>query len=78
MKLKKEIILIIGIFVFIIVLELVTNKITNECVKNVEDKIKIVNVNLNKIKDMEKHNEEYEMCRKDLKKIYKNWKKIGF
>ena len=30
MKLKKEIILIIGIFVFIIVLELVTNKITNE------------------------------------------------
>ena len=77
MKLKKEIILIIGISVFIIVLELVTNKITNECVKNVEDKIKIVNVNLNKIKDMEKDNEEYKMCRKDLEeniqKLKKDW-----
>ena len=77
MKLKKEIILIIGISVFIIVLELVTNKITNESIKNVEDKIKIVNVNLNKIKDMEKDNEEYEMCRKDLEeniqKLKKDW-----
>lgn len=77
MKLKKEIILIIGILVFIIVLELVTNKITNESVKNIEDKIKIVNVNLNKIKDMEKDNEEYEMCRKDLEeniqKLKKDW-----
>ncbi len=77
MKLKKEIILIIGISIFIIVLEVVTNKIAEESVKVIHEKITKINLDLSYIKDMNRDNEEYENYKKDIKnkveKLRKDW-----
>ncbi len=78
MKLKKEIILIIGISIFIIVLELVTNLITEESVNKVEEKIMKINVALREIKDMEQGNDEYNKLKKELEKKIGNLKKEWF
>lgn len=78
MKLKKEIILIIGISVFIIVLELVTNLITEESVKKIEKEITGINVALREIKDMERGTDNYNKYKKELEKDIENLKKDWF
>lgn len=78
MKLKKEIILIIGISAFIIILELVTNRITDESVKKIEEEIMEINVALREIKDMEQGNDEYNKFKDELEKNIENLKKDWF
>lgn len=78
MKLKKEIFLIIGISVFIIILELVTNLITEESVKKIEEEITEINVALREIKDMEQENDEYNIFKKELEIKIGNLKKDWF
>lgn len=77
MKLKKEIILIIGISIFIIVLELVTNFITEESTKFIEEEIKEINSALSNIKSMNKDVQEYKECKNDVEKrigkLKKEW-----
>lgn len=77
MKLKKEIILIIGISVFIIILELATNMITEKCVKNIEGEFGEINLRLTNIKNMEKETSEYSRYKKELEeeieKLKKDW-----
>lgn len=78
MKLKKEIFLIIGISVFIIILELVTNLITEESVKKIEEEITEINVALREIKDMEQENDKYNIFKKELEIKIGNLKKDWF
>ena len=78
MKLKKEIILIFGISIFIIVLEIVTNLITEYSSRNIEDKIKSVNYLLDNIKDMKLDTEEYYECKNDVENKIKDLKKEWF
>ena len=78
MKLKKEIILIIGISIFIIFLEIITNLITEESVKKIEEEIMEINVALREIKNMEQGNDEYNNFKKELEKKIENLKKDWF
>lgn len=77
MKLKKEIILIIGISIFIIFLELITNFITEESTKFIEEEIKEINFALSNIKGMNKEGQEYKEFKnyveKRIEKLKEEW-----
>ena len=79
MKLKKEIFLIIGISIFIIFLEIITNLITEESIKFIEEEIKEINFSLSKIKDMNFEEQEYKEFKVDIEKkigkLKENWLK---
>lgn len=79
MKLKKEIFLIIGISIFIIFLEIITNLITEESIKFIEEEIKEINFSLSKIKDMNFEEQEYKEFKGDIEKkigkLKENWRK---
>lgn len=79
MKLKKEIFLIIGISIFIIFLEIITNLITEESIKFIEEEIKEINFSLSKIKDMNFEEQEYKEFKGDIEKkigkLKENWLK---
>lgn len=78
MKLKKEIFLIIGILSFIIVLEIVTNMITEISVEKIDKKINGINSNLSQISDMEINNPDYEKYKKEIEKKIEDLKKDWF
>lgn len=76
MRLKKEFILIIGILSFIIILEIITNRITDKNIQEIRDEIENINEEIMLINDLkEKDNyEEYkEQLEKDLKRLKDNW-----
>ena len=79
MKLKKEIFLIIGISIFIIFLEIITNLIAEESIKFIEEEIKEINFSLSKIKDMNFEEQEYKEFKGDIEKkigkLKENWLK---
>ena len=79
MKLKKEIFLIIGISIFIIFLEIITNLITEESIKFIGEEIEEINFSLSKIKDMNFEGEEYKEFKGDIEKkigkLKENWLK---
>ncbi|MBR3614924.1 MAG: DUF4363 family protein [Clostridia bacterium] len=68
MKLKKEFFLVIGISVFIIVLEIVTNIITEKSVEKIENQINEINSDLAKISDMNIENEKYKSYKMELER----------
>ena len=78
MKLKKEIILIIGILVFIIGLEIITNIITENSVKDIENKIIEINSDLSKIKNMNQESNEYKEFKKNIEEKLKILKRDWF
>lgn len=78
MKLKKEIILIIGILVFIIILEIVTNIVTEKSVEFIEKEIIEINTDMSNIKNINSESSENEKLKKDLEKKIKNLKKDWF
>ena len=78
MKLKKEIILIIGILVFIIILEIVTNIVTEKSVEFIEKEIIEINTDMSNIKNINSESSENEKLKKDLGKKIKNLKKDWF
>ena len=72
MRLKKEFILIIGILSFIIILEIITNKITDKNIQEIREEIENVNEKIMLIKDLKENDnyEEYkEQLEKDIKKL---------
>lgn len=77
MKLKKEIILIIGISIFIIVLEIITNLITEESTKYVEEEIREINSVLSNIKNMDTGTQEHKEYKSDvqnkIEKLKEDW-----
>lgn len=76
MRLKKEFILIIGILSFIIILEIITNKITDKNIQEIREEIENVNEKIMVIKDLKENDnyEEYkEQLEKDIKKLKDNW-----
>lgn len=64
MHFVKEIIGIISILVFIILIEIITNTVTNNSVKIIEDKIKIVS-----------EQEDYEKIKDSIYDLSKSWEK---
>ena len=66
MKLKKEVILIIGISVFIIFLEIITNIITENSVKRIEEMINNINYKLNEILNISNNDTKYMQLKKEI------------
>lgn len=77
MKLKKEFFLIIGILTFIIVLEIITNLITEKSIGKIEKQINEINSDISKIAYMSIENEEYENYKIELEnkieKLKSSW-----
>ena len=74
MKLKKEFFLIIGIASFIIILEIVTNKITEKSVIRIEGMIKKVNLLLNEGTNISEIDFNYKnQLEKEIENLKKEW-----
>ena len=78
MKLKKEIFLIIGISVFIIILEIVTNIITEKSVIKIEEMINKINFELKQLSNEIERGVENETYKKAMEKKIVELKKEWF